>query len=186
MEHDVSSDNAICLGNQDVLRLLSLVEERQPGLAGGSGGDLKAPCRGVDRRQCLVVARREPGLTSIMWSGSHAADVARLPIASGPCREFAGENLCRNRVLARPSGAIGDDAKRRLEVALRSGHMGTYSWDPVSGRGVYDEPLLELYGFAPGQFGGQLGRAQQTGAPGGPRGPDQRGPGRDVGARVNL
>ena len=52
---------------------------------------------------------------------------------------------------------IGDDAKRRLEVALRSGHMGTYSWDPVSGRGIYDEPLLELYGFAPGQFGGQLG-----------------------------
>jgi PAS domain S-box-containing protein len=35
--------------------------------------------------------------------------------------------------------------------------MGTYSWDPISGWGVYDEPLLELYGFAPGQFGGQLG-----------------------------
>jgi PAS domain S-box-containing protein len=51
----------------------------------------------------------------------------------------------------------GDDAKRRLEVALRSGHMGTYSWDPASGWGVYDEPLLELYGFAPGEFGGELG-----------------------------
>jgi PAS domain S-box-containing protein len=51
----------------------------------------------------------------------------------------------------------GEDARRRLEVALRSGHMGTYSWDPTSRWGVYDEPLLELYGFAPGEFGGELG-----------------------------
>jgi serine phosphatase RsbU (regulator of sigma subunit) len=55
----------------------------------------------------------------------------------------------------------GDDAQRRLEVALRSGRMGTYSWDPISGEGVYDEPLLELYGFAPGQFGGELGELSQ-------------------------
>jgi serine phosphatase RsbU (regulator of sigma subunit) len=62
-----------------------------------------------------------------------------------------------------PHGARADaeryrgDAQRRLDVALRSGHMGTYSWDPESGAGVYDEPLLELYGFARGEFGGALG-----------------------------
>jgi hypothetical protein len=60
-----------------------------------------------------------------------------------------------------PTRRGSDDAQRRLEVALRSGHMGTYSWDPISGWGVYDEPLLELYGFAPGQFGGQLGELSQ-------------------------
>lgn len=56
-----------------------------------------------------------------------------------------------------PARHNGDDAKRRLEVALRSGHMGTYSWEPISGLGIYDEPLLELYGFQPGEFGGELG-----------------------------
>jgi serine phosphatase RsbU (regulator of sigma subunit) len=69
----------------------------------------------------------------------------------------------RQRVSA-PISAVGkpsvrnrEDTQRRLEVALRSGHMGTYSWDPVSGRAAYDAPLLELYGFAAGEFGGQLG-----------------------------
>ena len=62
-----------------------------------------------------------------------------------------------------PARHNGDDAKRRLEVALRSGHMGTYSWEPISGLGIYDEPLLELYGFQPGEFGGELGEPQALG-----------------------
>jgi serine phosphatase RsbU (regulator of sigma subunit) len=66
-----------------------------------------------------------------------------------------------SQAASHPSGRGADDAQRRLEVALRSGRMGTYSWDPVSGEGAYDEPLLELYGFAPGQFGGQLGELSQ-------------------------
>ena len=39
-------------------------------------------------------------------------------------------------------------------LAMRAGHVGTWTWDIASGRTLWDTQLEQLHGFDPGEFGG--------------------------------
>jgi PAS domain S-box-containing protein len=45
-------------------------------------------------------------------------------------------------------------SERRLRLALAAGRMGTWLWDAGSNRVHWDEALEQVYGLAPGAFGG--------------------------------
>ena len=44
------------------------------------------------------------------------------------------------------------DERVRLSLALRAGRSGTYDWNIVTSRNVWSQELLDLHGFAPGEF----------------------------------
>jgi PAS domain S-box-containing protein len=46
--------------------------------------------------------------------------------------------------------------QRRLELALASGHMGSWEWDARTGHVAWSPMMEELYGFPPGSFPGTL------------------------------
>ena len=47
------------------------------------------------------------------------------------------------------------ESENRLALAVKAGHSGTYDWDIKTNRNHWSDDLLELYGIASQEFGGQ-------------------------------
>jgi PAS domain S-box-containing protein len=45
-------------------------------------------------------------------------------------------------------------SEQRFALAQRAGGIGTWEWDIPSGRVYWSEPILEMFGLRPGEFGG--------------------------------
>ncbi|HET7226404.1 MAG TPA: PAS domain S-box protein [Candidatus Eisenbacteria bacterium] len=48
------------------------------------------------------------------------------------------------------------DREQRLRLAIEAGAMGTWDWEPASGRLQWSPRLEQIYGLAPGEFNGTL------------------------------
>lgn len=57
-----------------------------------------------------------------------------------------------NRLAARDAQIAAGEA--RLRIAREAARIGTYEWEPDSGRAVWSDNVEEILGLAPGSFGG--------------------------------
>ncbi|WP_435746540.1 SpoIIE family protein phosphatase [Nocardioides sp. SYSU DS0663] len=65
--------------------------------------------------------------------------MAERPTVPGPAREGGSK-----------------DGSDRWRLALEAGGVGTFDWDLVTGRLVYDERLLDIFGLDAAEFGGTI------------------------------
>jgi PAS domain S-box-containing protein len=86
----------------------------------------------------FFLCRRQLEATALAASASDKADAARLLAET-------------QQALAREAAS---SASIRLSVAALGAHLGTWEWDMVGGRVLFDERMHEIYGIPPGAFAG--------------------------------
>src|SRR4051794_29638053 len=83
-------------------------------------------------------------------SGQRAADIAVVLIGAVGATVVAGERARRDTMLTAVEPQL--DMARRLQLALDSGRMGTWSWDMRANEVDWDDALSALFGMQPGTF----------------------------------
>jgi PAS domain S-box-containing protein len=133
----------------------------------------------VDQQRFVAEARDADHLALLRKLGFASEIVAPLvargrklgtiTLVFGPAggRRHTLEDLTTARELAAQAALALDNARlfaevqaseERLRLALQAGAMGTWDWDPASGRVVWSSEVEALYGLQPGSFDGTFER----------------------------
>ena len=84
--------------------------------------------------------------TDLCISGIFGVEGLALAYLGGTAR------VSLDKLVARDAQLAASDT--RLRIAQEAARIGTYEWEPVTGRAVWSDNVEEILGLAPGSFGG--------------------------------